>query len=109
MKDTKGTTKLGLKGSGYTTIVESKQFETIVKDDSTRVKIQERCSGQLHSIHLNILESTWLLNIFDKLVVAKDSSVYWDRSILGFPRILAQCCFNRHGSFLVIEEYDGRE
>jgi hypothetical protein len=58
-----------------------------VKDDSTGVKIQERRRGQLHSIHLNSLESTWLLNIFDELVVAKDSSVYWDRSIPGFPCI----------------------
>jgi hypothetical protein len=90
-------------------IVESKQFETIVKDDSTGVKIQERCRGQLHFIRQNSLESTWMLNIFDKLVVAKDSSVYWARSIPGLPSILAQHCFNKHGSFLVIEEYDGRE
>ena len=39
----------------------------------------------------------------------KDSCLYWDCSIPGFPRILAQHCFNRRGYFLVIEEYDGRE
>ena len=35
--------------------------------------------------------------------------MYWDRSKSGFPRVLAQRCFKRRGSFLLFEEYDGKE
>jgi hypothetical protein len=34
--------------------------------------------------------------------------VFWNQSVSGFPRILAQQCANRHGYFLTIEEYEGR-
>jgi hypothetical protein len=76
--------------------VESKDFEMLVKDDSTELVIKERCRGQLRSIRLNSQESMWLLKFFDQLVVAEDSTVYWDWSKSGFPRVLAQSCFNRH-------------
>jgi hypothetical protein len=33
--------------------------------------------------------------------------VFWDQSQHGFPRIIAQRHFNRHGGFMVIEEFNG--
>lgn len=89
--------------------MESKDLEMLVKDGSTGLKIRERCRGLLWSVRLSNQESVWLLDIFDDLVAAKDSRVFKDQSKPGFPCVLAQHCFNRHGGFLVIEEYDGRE
>jgi hypothetical protein len=34
--------------------------------------------------------------------------VFWNQYVSGFPQILAQQCSNRHGFFLIIEEYEGR-
>jgi hypothetical protein len=89
--------------------VESKDLEMLVKDSSTGLKFQERCRGLLRSVRLSNQESVWLLDIFDELVAAKDSRVFKDQSKPGFPCVLAQHCFNRHGDFLVIEEYNDRE
>jgi hypothetical protein len=36
-----------------------------------------------------------------------DSRVFWNQASPGFPRVIAQRCFNRHGSFLLVEEYAG--
>jgi hypothetical protein len=88
--------------------VESKDFEMLVKDGSTGLKIKERSKGLLRFVHLDSKESTWLLNIFDELMAVKDSRVFRDQSVKGYLRILAQHCFNRYGDFLAIEEYEGR-
>ncbi len=40
-------------------------------------------------------------------MVVEDSRVFWNQSQPGFPRIIAQRCFNRHGGFLVVEEFIG--
>jgi hypothetical protein len=53
-------------------------------------------------------EIAWLVRIFEELVEVEDSRVFWDQGRPGFPRVIAQRCFNRHGSFLLVEEYDGR-
>lgn len=42
------------------------------------------------------------------LVAVEDSVVFRDQSRVGYPRIIAQCCSNRHGCFLTIKELDGR-
>lgn len=34
--------------------------------------------------------------------------MFWNQFVSGFPRILAHQCSNRHGFFLIIEEYEGR-
>jgi hypothetical protein len=38
----------------------------------------------------------------------KTAEVFWDSSRAGYPRIMAQKCVNRHGNFLLIEEFDSR-
>jgi hypothetical protein len=62
----------------------------------------------MRSILLDKDEATWLLKFFKDLVTVQDRIVFWNQSISGFPRILAQQCSNRHGFFLIIEEYEGR-
>jgi len=60
----------------------------------------------MRSILLDRDELAWLVRIFEDLVVVEDSRVFWNQSQPGFPRILAQHCFNRHGGFLVVEEFN---
>jgi len=60
------------------------------------------------SILLDKDEAAWLLKSFHDLVTAQDCRVFWNQSVSGFPRILAQQCANRHGYFLTLEEYEGR-
>jgi hypothetical protein len=47
------------------------------------------------------------VRIFEDLVRVEDSRVFWNQSLQGFPLVLAQRCFNRHGGFLVVEEFNG--
>jgi hypothetical protein len=87
--------------------VESNDFEVLVVGGEIGVRICERCKGLMRSIILGRDEIAWLVRIFKELVVAEDSQVFWDQSWLGFPRLLAQCRFNKHDGFLVVEEFDG--
>jgi hypothetical protein len=52
-------------------------------------------------------ELAWLVRILEDLVRVEDSRVFWNQSLQGFPRVLAQRCFNIHGDFLVVEEFIG--
>ena len=63
----------------------------------------------MRSIQLGWKEVVWLANSFGELMAVEDSRVFRDESIRSFPCVLAQKCFNRHGSFLALEEYEGRE
>ncbi|KAE8099685.1 hypothetical protein FH972_017643 [Carpinus fangiana] len=53
--------------------VESKDFEMLVKDSDISLLIQERSRGLLRSIRLGSSEAVWLLHIFEKLIIVKDS------------------------------------
>jgi hypothetical protein len=75
---------------------------------ATGIRIREKCKGLTRSILLDKDESAWLIKSFGELVSVQDSRVFWNQSGCGFPRILAQQCYNRHGYFLTVEEYEGR-
>jgi hypothetical protein len=79
----------------------------LVVGGETGVRIRESCKGKNRSILLDRAELAWLLNTFETLVCVEDSRVFWDQSQHGFPRIIAQRHFNRHGGFMVIEEFNG--
>jgi hypothetical protein len=87
--------------------VESKDFELVVVGGETGVYLCEICRGKLRSILMDRDEIVWLDRIFEELVVVEDSRVFWNQAQAGFPRIIAQHCFNRHGGFLMVEEHDG--
>jgi len=75
----------------------------------TGIRIREKCKGVTRSILLHRDEAVWLIKSFDELVSVQDSRVFWNQSVAGFPRILGQQCSNRHGYFLLVEEYEGRK
>jgi hypothetical protein len=88
--------------------VESKEFALSVVGGATGIRIREKCKGMTRSILLDKDETAWLIKSFGELVSVQDSRVFWNQSVRGFPRILAQQCYNRHGYFLTVEEYEGR-
>jgi hypothetical protein len=88
--------------------VESKEFALSVVGGATGIRICEKCKGLTRSILLDKDETAWLNKSFSELVSVQDSRVFWNQSVRGFPRILAQQCYNRHGYFLTVEEYEGR-
>jgi hypothetical protein len=87
--------------------VESKDLELVVAGGETWVRFRENCKEKMRSIFLERDEIAWLVRIFEELVIVDDSRVFWNQASLGFPRVIAQRCFNRHGSFLLVEEYAG--
>lgn len=50
---------------------------------------------------------SWLLAIVEELVLEEGTKEFWRCSKVCFPTLLAQCCCNKHGIFLVVVEYDG--
>jgi hypothetical protein len=88
--------------------VESKEFELLIKEGITGVRIFERNKRIQRSILLLKEELAWLARIGEELAAVESSEVFWDQSRAGYPRIIAQKCSNRHGCFLTIEEFDGR-
>lgn len=67
------------------------------------VHIREYCKGRKRSIFLDRDELAWLVRILEDLVRVEDSRIFSNQSLQGFPRVLAQHCFNRHSGFLVVE------
>ena len=88
--------------------VESKDFELLVKGGAAGVRLFERSNGKQHSIFLKKDEVVWLVHIVEEMVAVESSEVFWDQSRAGYPRVFAQRPSNRHGSFLTVEEFDGR-
>jgi hypothetical protein len=89
--------------------VESKRFDLYVEGGSTGLRIGESSRGITRFIALNGKDSRWLLDTLEELLAAKDSAVFWRRSHAGFPSSFAQRCANKHGRFLMVENYgEGR-
>jgi len=88
--------------------VESKEFALSVVGGATGIRIREKGKGLTRSILMDKDEAAWLIKSLGELVSVQDSRVFWNQSIRGFPRILAQQCSNRHCYFLTVEEYEGR-
>jgi hypothetical protein len=88
--------------------VEAKEFELVIRGGNTGVRFFERSKKIDKSIFLQRAEVAWLDRIADKLVAVNTAEVFWDPSRAEYPRIMAQKCANRHGKFLMIEEFDGR-
>jgi hypothetical protein len=89
--------------------VESKRFDLVVEGGSKGLRISESSRGITRFIALNGKDSCWLLATLEELLAAKDSAVFWRRSRAGFPSSYAQRCANKHGRFLMVENYgEGR-
>jgi hypothetical protein len=88
--------------------VESKEFELVIKGGATGVRFFERNNKHQRSIFVLRDELDWLARKGKELVAVENSEVFWDPSRAAYPRIIAQKCSNRHGNFLLLEEFDGR-
>jgi hypothetical protein len=88
--------------------VESKEYEMLIKGGTLGVRIFERSRNKQRSIFVHRDEIVWLVRAVEVVVDGDTSEVFWDQSRAGCPRILTQKRSNRHGRFLIIEEYDGR-
>ena len=89
-------------------VVESKEFDVLIKGGDSGVRIHERSKKKKSSIFVRRDELAWLLGALEEVIEVETSEVFWDQSRAGFPWIIMHKCSNRHGRFLTIEEFDGR-
>jgi hypothetical protein len=88
--------------------VEAKVFEMRIQGGESGVRIYEKSKHKRSSIFVRREELAWLVDALEKVAETDKSEIYWDQSRAGLPRILTQKRSNRHGSFLSIEEFEGR-
>jgi hypothetical protein len=72
------------------------------------VRIIENRNNRRRSIFVHKDEITWLVGALEVAAEVDTSEVFWDQTRAGYIRLITQRCANKHGRFLIIEEYDGR-
>jgi hypothetical protein len=72
------------------------------------VTIVERRNNKQRSIFVHKDEISWLVGALEVAADVDSLEVFWDQTRAGYIHLITQRCFNRHGRFLTIEEYDGR-
>jgi hypothetical protein len=72
------------------------------------LRIVEICNKKQRSIYVHRDELVWLVGAVEEVIDVDSLEVFWDYSRAGYPRIIAQKCSNRHGRFITIKEFDGR-
>jgi hypothetical protein len=88
--------------------VEAKVFEVQIKGGDSGVRIYERSKKKKCSIFVRRDEIVWLIGALEEVAETGSSVVFWDQSRAGLPRLVTQKRSNRHGRFLMIEEFEGR-
>jgi hypothetical protein len=88
--------------------VESKEFDMLIKGGNLGLRIVERSNNKQGTIFIHRDELAWLVGAVEGVIEVDSSEVFWDQARAGFPRIFAQKRYNRHGRFITIEEYEGR-
>jgi hypothetical protein len=88
--------------------VEAKEFEVSIKGGLLGVRIIENRNNRRRSIFVHKDEISWLVGALEVAAEVDTSEVFWDQSRAGYIRLTTQRCANKHGRFLIIEEYDGR-
>jgi hypothetical protein len=89
--------------------VESKEFEMLIKGGNHGLRIEERSKKKQCSVFIQRDEVVWMVGAVEKAMDVETSEVYWDPSSAGFPRVLVQRRANRHGRFIIIEEFEGNK
>jgi hypothetical protein len=87
--------------------VESKFFQLEVEKGSTGLWIHEKCRGVAHSIFLGRRDSFWLLDMVEEVLLSSNTEDFWRRSRSGSPSFFVQRCANKHGRFLIVEDFGG--
>jgi hypothetical protein len=88
--------------------VESKEFDMLIKGGNLGLRIVERSKNKQGTIFIHREELAWLVGAAEEVIELDSSEVFWDQARAGYPRIFAQQRYNRHGRFITIEEYEGR-
>jgi hypothetical protein len=88
--------------------VEAKAFEVLIKGGASGVRIFEKGKKKTTSIFVRREELAWLVGALEEVADSDKAVTFWDQSRAGFPRIISQKRSNRHGRFLMIEEFEGR-
>jgi hypothetical protein len=88
--------------------VEAKVFEVLIKGGASSVRIFEKGKKKTTSIFVRRDELAWLVGALEEVADSDKAVTFWDQSRAGFPRIISQKRSNRHGRFLMIEEFEGR-
>jgi hypothetical protein len=87
--------------------VESKVFEMLIKGGNSGLRIVEKSKRKQGSIFLRRDELAWVVGAVEEVLDVDTTEVYWDPASAGFPRILVQRRSNRHGGFIIMEEFEG--
>jgi hypothetical protein len=80
----------------------------LIKGGNSGLRMIERGRIKQGSIFILREEIVWMVGAVEEVLEVNSSAVYWDPSSAGFPRVLVQRRANRHGNFIFIEEYEGR-
>jgi hypothetical protein len=87
--------------------VESKVFEMLIKGGNAGLRIVERSKRKQGSIFLRRDELAWVVGAVEEVLDVDTTEVFWDPGSAGFPRVLVQRRSNRHGGFIIMEEFEG--
>jgi hypothetical protein len=88
--------------------VESKAIEMLIKGGYTGLRMVERSNKKQGSIYIHRDELTWLVGAVEEAVDVDTSLVFWNQSRAGCPSVVVQRRSNRHGRFIIMEEFEGR-
>jgi hypothetical protein len=88
--------------------VESKAIEMLIKGGNAGLRMVERSNKKQGSIYIHKDELAWLVGAVEEMVEVDTSVVFWNQSRAGVPRVLVQRRYNRHGRFIIMEEFEGR-
>jgi hypothetical protein len=89
--------------------VESKVFEMLIKGGYSGLRMVEKSKKKKQgSLFVQRDEIAWLVGAVEGVLDVDTSEVFWDPSSAAYPRILVQRQENRHGRFIFIEDFEGR-
>jgi hypothetical protein len=88
--------------------VESKAIDMLIKGGYTGLRMVERSNKKQGSIYIHRDELTWLVGAVEEAVDVDTSLVFWNQSRAGCPSVAVQRRSNRHGRFIIMEEFEGR-
>jgi hypothetical protein len=87
--------------------VESKVFGMFIKGGNAGLRIVEKSKRKQGSIFLRRDKLAWVVGAVEEVLDVDTTEVFWDPGSAGFPRVLVQRRSNRHGGFIIMEEFEG--
>jgi hypothetical protein len=88
--------------------VEFKEIEMLIKGGNVGLRMVEKSNKRQDSIYILRDEVAWLVGVVEEVVDVDTPVVFWNQSRAGCPRVVVQRRSNRHGRFIIMEEFEGR-